>query len=445
MTRLGSGSLRSSTSLRRVSAEWLARLPKGQREAFLESLTPDEKEALLYRWEFWARSNQLPPDGEWRFWLLLAGRGFGKSRTGAEWVRRMAWEMPGSRGALVGRTAGDVRDVMVDGESGILAISPRWFRPVYEPSKRRLRWPNGSIATTYSADEPDQLRGPQHHWAWCDELAAWRHPEAFDQLKFGLRLGRSPRCVITTTPRPVAHIRALLQDPSCRVTRGSTYDNRANLPEAFLAEILARYKGTRLGRQEINAEVLDDNPGALWQRATLDGSRVSHAPELMRVVVGVDPAASSGEDAAETGIVVAGVAMVGGVTHGYVLDDRSVRGTPAAWAKQAVATYHAFRANLIVAEANQGGEMVRHTIRTEDRSVPVELVHASRGKQARAEPVSSLYEQGKVHHVGIFPTLEDQMCEWVPGEGESPDRVDALVWALTKLMVAGRDRTLRTW
>lgn len=362
-----------------------------------------------------------------------------------EWAIARAWQYPGSRGALVARTASDVRDVLVEGESGILNVSHPDRRPRWEPSKRRLVWPNGSIATTYTGDEPDQLRGPQHHWAVCDELAAWRRPEAWDMLMMGLRLGDDPRVVVATTPRPVPHIKALLAAPTTVVTRGSTYDNLANLAPAFAAEIIRRYEGTRLGRQELLAEMLDDNPGALWTRATLEASRVSQAPALVRVAVGVDPSVTSGEDAAETGIVVAGIARQGAVLHGYVLDDRSIRGTPAAWAKQAVAAYHAFRANLIVAEANQGGEMVRHTIRTEDRSVPVELVHASRGKAARAEPVSSLYEQGKVHHVGMFPTLEDQMCEWVPGEGESPDRVDALVWALTKLMVAGRDRTLRTW
>ncbi len=357
----------------------------------------------------------------------------------------MAWRLPGSRGALVARTTGDVRDVIVEGESGILAVSPPWFRPKWEPSKRRLTWQNGSLATTYSGDEPDQLRGPQNHWAWCDELAAWRHQDTFDQLKFGLRLGRAPQCIITTTPRPTPHIKALLKEPACRVTRGSSYDNRLNLPPAFFADILARYEGSRLGRQEIHAEVLDDNPGALWTRAVLDAGRVSKAPELTQIVVAVDPPITSGEGAAEAGIVVVGVAKVGVVLHGYVLDDRSVRGTPAVWAKQAVAAFYAFRANLIVAEANQGGEMVAHTIRTEDRSVPVEMVHASRGKQTRAEPVSALYEQGRVHHVGSFPALEDQQCEWVPGEGESPDRVDAAVWGLTRLMVTGRDRVLRSW
>ncbi len=422
----------------------MARLPPEQRQAFLGSLSAEEKERLLYHWPFWARDSQLPPEGEWQFWLLLAGRGFGKSRTGAEWVREQASRHPGSRGALVARTAGDVRDVMVEGESGLLAISPPDFQPHYEPSKRRLTWPNGTIATTYSGDKPDQLRGPQHHWAWCDELAAWRHPEAFDQLRFGMRLGDNPRCVITTTPRPVKHIRELMADRSCVVTRGSSYDNRGNLSPVFFADIIRKYEGTRLGRQELNAELLDDNPWALWQRSRIEALRVEKHPELTRVVVAIDPAATSTEEANDTGIVVAGIARVGNDVHGYVLDDLSRHASPDGWARAAVEAYHARQADRIVAETNQGGEMVEHTIHTVDRRVSYKGVHASRGKQTRAEPVAALYEQGKVHHVGCFPLLEDQMCEWVPGE-ESPDRMDALVWALTDLMLTGRDRTLRSY
>lgn len=381
-------------------------------------------------WVERARANQLPPPGDWRVWLILAGRGWGKTKTVVEWAQEQALRMPGSRGAVVARTAADARDVLVDGESGFLALGKD--APVHESSKRRLTWRNGSIATLYSAEEPSALRGPQHHWGVCDELAAWKFPEAYDQLLFGLRLGRSPRVVVATTPRPTPLVKKLLADPMVHVTRGSTYENRANLAPAFFSQIIVQYEGTRLGRQELNAELLDDAPGALWRREDIDAARVTKAPELRLVVVGVDPAATSGESAAETGIVAAGLGVDG---HYYVLDDRSVRATPDGWARQAVALYHGLRADRIVAEVNQGGEMVTATIRTVDKAVPVRPVRATRGKRTRAEPVAALYEQRRVHHVGLLGTLEDQMCSWEPGVGDSPDRVDALVWACTDLMI----------
>jgi len=422
--------------LPRVSAGWLLSQPRETRDAFLAALTPQDKERLNCHWPFWARDAQLPPPGEWRYWLLLAGRGFGKSRTGAEWAIEQARRHPKSRGALVARTAADVRDVMVEGESGIMAISPPSFRPRYEPSKRRLTWPNGSQATTFSGDEPAALRGPQHHWGWCDELASWRYPEAWDMFLLGLRLGKDPRCVITTTPKPVPHIRELVKDPNTHVTRGSTYENFANLAPAFIDRVIRRFEGTRLGRQELNAELLDDNPGALWKREWIDRDRVSKAPELQRIVVAVDPATTSAEGSADTGIVVAGIAKVGGIIHGYVLDDRSLHASPARWAAQVVAAYNTYKADRIVGEANQGGDMVEHTIRSVEggQKLSYKKVHASRGKHTRAEPISALSEQGLVHHVGAFPELEDQLCQWEPGE-DSPDRLDAMVWALTDLMV----------
>ncbi len=402
----------------------------------LASLTPNEVAALEYDWPFWARPNQLPPEGDWRTWLLLAGRGFGKTRTGAEWVRSIT----STRGriALVAPTAADVRDVIVEGESGILAISPRWNRPVYEPSKRRLTWPNGAMATCYSADEPERLRGPQHDAAWCDELAAWRYPEAWDMLMFGLRLGEDPRCCVTTTPKPIKLIRDLLRDASTAVVRGSTYDNRANLADAFMAQIVRKYEGTRLGRQELNAEMLDDVPGALWKREDIDAPRISVAPASMRrIVVAIDPATTSGEDSDETGIIVAGLGIDG---YGHVLADLTCRETPQRWAEIAVKAYADFEADRIVAEDNQGGEMVEHTIRTVASRVSYARVHAKRGKVLRAEPVSALYEQHRVRHVGSLPQLEDQMCGFTADfdpkkAGYSPDRVDALVYALTELMV----------
>lgn len=396
--------------------------------------SPEAECALLYAWEFWARPTQLEPRGDWSTWLISAGRGFGKTRTGAEWVRRRA-RNPRARIALVGATASDVRDVMVEGESGILAISPPWERPVYEPSKRRITWPNGALATTYSADEPDRLRGPQHTDAWADETAAWRYAEAWDQLQFGLRLGGNPRAVVTTTPRPTDLIRTLLADPSTVVTRGSTFANRANLAPQFLARILAKYRGTRLGRQELYAELLDDTPGALWNYTQIEELRVKHHAGLKRIVVAIDPSTTSDAESAECGIVAAGL---GEDDHGYVLEDVSGVLSPDAWARRAVGAYERLEADRIVAEVNNGGDLVETVIRTVDKNVSYSAVHASRGKHTRAEPVAALYEQKKVHHVGGFAKLEDQMCTWDAVSGQkSPDRMDALVWALTELMIGG--------
>lgn len=392
-------------------------------------------EAARYDWCAHARPEQLPPPGAWRVWLLLAGRGFGKTRTGAEWVREVARATPTARIALVAATASDVRDVIVEGESGLLAISPPHERPMYEPSKRRLTWPNGALATTYSADEPDRLRGPQHSHAWTDELAAWRFPDAWDQLMLGLRLGADPRVVVTTTPRPTALVRQLVAAPTTHTTRGSTYDNRANLAPAFIEQIVAKYEGTRLGRQELEAEILDDAPGALWKRPMIDDARIAHAPDLVRVVVAVDPAVSARATSDETGVVVAGVDRAG---HGYILEDLSGRYSPAEWAALVVDAYARHRADRIVAEANQGGALVEANIRTASPNVAVELVHATRGKAVRAEPVAALYEQRRVHHVGVLAALEDQLTGWDPTTAErSPDRLDALVWALTSLLVDG--------
>lgn len=388
-----------------------------------------ERSRYLLWNSLYARPEQLPPPGDWTTWIYLAGRGAGKTRAGSEWVRAQIESGACRRMALVARTPADVRDVMVEGESGILAVSPPWFRPAWNPSIRRLTWPNGAIATTYSSYEPDQLRGPQHDGAWADELCSWRYPETWDQLQFGLRLG-NPRVFVSTTPRPSPLLKRLLAARDTVVTRGTTYDNLANLAPRFREEIIARYEGTRLGRQELLAEILEDAEGALWQQARIDELRVKEAPALARVVVAVDPATTSGKGADETGIVVAGVAANG---HGYVLEDLSMRGTPHAWGSRAVMAYHSHRADRLVAETNNGGEMVELTIRTIDPQVSYRAVTASRGKVTRAEPVAALYEQGKVHHVGSFPELEDQMCQWTPGES-SPDRLDALVWALTEVM-----------
>lgn len=410
-------------------------------EAALCALTPEEKAAYLYSWKAWARPNQLPPEGDWRVWLLLSGRGYGKTRAGAEWVRTQVEEGHRKRIALVGPTAGDTRDTMVEGDSGILSVSRPNFRPVYEPSKRRLTWPNGAIATMFSADRPDRLRGPQHDAAWCDELASWRYPEAWDMLLFGLRLGRDPQAVVTTTPRPTRLIKGLLAKPSTVQTRGNTYENAANLAPGFFEDIIAAYEGTNLGRQEIYGEVIEDIAGALWVRAWLDDLRVSKAPELARVVVAIDPAVTSEPGSDETGIVVVGCDDSDPV-QGYVLDDLSGRYKPEEWARIAINAYRRHKADRIIGEANNGGDLIESVIRTVEPTVSYRKVHASRGKYVRAEPVSTLYQKGRVHHVGLFGTLEDQMCNMTPDMDRrimgSPDRVDALVWGFWALMVGRR-------
>jgi predicted phage terminase large subunit-like protein len=403
--------------------------------ARLARLPPAQAAVLRRRWDVWGRPDQQAPPGAWRTWLILAGRGWGKSRTGAEWVRAQATSGRASRIALVARTAADVRDVIVEGESGILAISPPHERPIWEPSRRRLTWPGGTIATTYSAEEPDQLRGPQHDAAWCDELAAWRYPDAWDQLQMGLRLGSDPRVVVTTTPRPTPLVRALVASSTTVVTRGRTADNARNLAPGVVEALAARYAGTRLGRQELDGEILDDAPGALWRRAQIDAARhAGPAPALRRIVVGVDPAASATAQSDETGIVVAGLGHDGRV---YVLDDRSGTYSPEQWAARVVAAYREHRADRVVAEVNQGGDMVASVLRAVDASLPLSTVHARRGKALRAEPVAALYEQGRVSHVGALARLEDQMCAWDPtGDDRSPDRIDALVYAVSDLLVA---------
>jgi phage terminase large subunit-like protein len=418
--------------------DWLILQPAPLRNDAIRSLPEELAITFPHHWGIWGRPEQFAPPGDWRVWLLLAGRGFGKTRVGAEHVRARVIAREASRLALVAPTAADARNVMVEGESGILAISPSHELPHYEPSKRRLTWPNGAIATLYSAEEPQRLRGPQHDGAWCDELAAWRYPETWDMLMFGLRLGRDPRAVVTTTPRPTKLIKSLVADPTVKLTRGTTYENRRWLAPAFFAQIVRKYEGTRLGRQELLAEILEDVPGALWSRGVIEACRAVTAPaELARIVVAIDPAASAGADADETGIVVAGKDASG---RGWVLADASGRYQPAEWARIAIAAFRAHAADRIVAEVNNGGDMVAATLRMIDPTVPFRAVRAARGKVARAEPVAALYEQGRVRHFGAFPELEDQMCAFAGDfdratAGYSPDRVDALVWALSDLLV----------
>jgi phage terminase large subunit-like protein len=422
----------------------------------LSSLSEEELAELRWHWRFWARPNQIAPEGDWNTWLVMAGRGFGKTRMGSEWIRENVcgtsplapspsrWE----RIALVAETAADARDVMVLGDSGILASHPKDFRPDWSPTNRCLTWPNGTKAWVYNATEPDQLRGPQHHAAWVDELAKFRYmQETWDQLQFGLRLGDHPRALITTTPRPMPLIKRLQDAENTVVTKGATLDNKANLAQNTVKALYDRYGGTRLGRQELDGEILTDIPGALWNRDIIDASRLREVPEnLERVYVAVDPAVTNTENSDEHGIVVVGLARdAEGYARGYVLEDGSMRGNPEDWAKKAVSLYRSWSADKIIAEKNQGGLMVESTLKAVDRSVPVELVTATRGKVVRAEPISALYEQGRVHHCGRFDVLEDQMClfsiDYVRSASNgSPDRVDALVWGLTKIFdkITGR-------
>jgi phage terminase large subunit-like protein len=395
-----------------------------------------------------AHPHQEPPEhanggGPWTTWLMLGGRGAGKTRLGAEWVRALAHGVPpyaehrAFNIALVGETAHDVREVMIEGPAGIMQMSPPRERPTWSPTRRRLEWDNGAVARAFSADDPDQLRGPQFDAAWCDELAKWRQAEeAFDMLQFGLRLGPRPRQLITTTPRPIPLIKRLVADARTAVTRAPTQANAAHLSPAFLGEVLGRYAGTRLGRQEIDGEIIEDRDDALWSRAMIEACRVREAPPLQRIVVGIDPPVSSRQGADACGIVAAGVAENGCV---YVLEDATARGlAPDAWAMRAIAVYRRLQADTLVAEVNQGGEMVRAVLRQVDASVPLKCVHAVRMKWVRAEPVAAMYAQGKVKHVGApFIALEDEMCDFGSGglsSGRSPDRLDALVYAVTDLM-----------
>lgn len=414
-----------------------ASMPPASLEAELKKLSVAELEALAYDWKQWARPEQLAPPGDWTTWLILAGRGFGKTRTGAEQVyafRRQGFK----RINLIGPTADDVRDAMIEGESGILSVGFPHERPKYRSSIRQLEWPDGSISLLFSAEEPDRLRNKQSEKIWADEVAAWRYDQdAWDQAMFGLRLGGHPQVIATTTPRPTKFIKALMADPTTHVTRGTSYDNRSNLAPGFFARIIKKYENTRLGRQELNAEVLKDNPGALWKMTDIDDTRIDQRREYVRIVVAIDPAASSNPDSDETGIVVAGQ-CAHDHEHFDVLEDASGIYTPDQWAARSVELYHQWEADRIIGEGNNGGEMIESVIRHKDANVSYSMVWASRGKQVRAEPISALYEQHRVHHVGIFPKMEDELTDWDPKAGmPSPNRLDADVWALTELSTEG--------
>jgi phage terminase large subunit-like protein len=435
-----------------VTAADLRLLGDEQLEEYLSELTPKQLDEISHSYEFWARPTQLEPEGNtWNTWLFNAGRGAGKTWTGSNWVRHRV-KRGDKRIACVAPTKGDVRRVMVEGESGFLNMcwagdktyrgAPMGF-PEWSPTNNTLTWENGATATFFSAEDPDRLRGPQFHAAWCDEVSSWRNQQdVWDMLQFTLRLGKHPRVMVTTTPKPTKLMRKLIKADSTFITGGSTFDNSANLASTFLSKIKEDYEGTRLGRQELYAEMLEEAEGALWTTEVLDAAldetiedRVEFATTLQRVVISIDPAITSNQESDLTGIIVAGLDING---KGYVLEDHTGRYTPQGWAAKAISLYHEFSADRIVAERNQGGDMVRATLTSEDESVPIRLVHASRGKFARAEPVSALYEQGKVRHAKGLDDLEVQMRTWEPlGSIGSPDRLDAMVWALTDLMLNG--------
>ena len=422
--------------------EELIELPEEERLKRLRSLSPEQARLIQYKWDIWGRSEQRPPPGDWSAWLIMAGRGFGKTRAGAEWVRALARD-PAARIALVGATLGEARAVMVEGDSGVLAVCPPGQVPVYEPSLRRLQWPGGAEATLFSAQEPEALRGPQHSHAWCDEIAKWdnageRALRCWDNLLLGLRLGEHPRMLATTTPRAVPLLRRVRDADGTVTVNGKSEANLDNLPRRFLDGIRRAYGGTALGRQELDGELLEDIEGALWSRALLEHCRTAAGADAVRrrTVIGVDPPASATGDAC--GIVVAALLEDGTAA---VLADASVeQASPERWARAVANAAREWQADRVVAETNQGGAMVASVLRAADVSLPLKLVHASKGKVARAEPVAALYEAGRVRHAGVFPKLEDELCGLMAGggyegSGRSPDRADALVWALTELML----------
>jgi phage terminase large subunit-like protein len=419
-----------------ITAEQLVAMPADEMHATLRKWNRNKVGLHDVDWHFWRREGQKPPRTDWRVWLVMAGRGFGKTRMGAEWVNEIAWEHPGVRIALIGATLVEARQVMVEGESGMLSLSGGALLN-WEPSLRRLVWPNGSTATLYSAVEPESLRGPQHHYAWADEIAKWGcGVAAWDNLMLGLRLGDRPQAMATTTPRPVPLVKRLVGEKGVAISTGRTTDNLHNLSTDFIVAVDTLYGGTRLGRQELDGELIEDIEGALWTRDILEACRVVEAPALRRIVIGVDPPITAGGD--DCGIVVVGRGVD---DKAYVLADHSVSGrSPEGWARAVAAAAELWNADRVVAEGNQGGEMVESTLRAADLAMPIKRVHARVGKVARAEPVAALYEAKRAHHVGTFPALEDQLCGLITGgryegPGRSPDRADALVWAMSEVML----------
>ena len=436
-------------------------LPVSDRIELIDSMNEREAKTLYYDWRFWARPEQVEPKGLGaigRFiWFSKSGRGAGKTRQFAEWVIEKVRDHGYRYISLVGAASDEVRTIMIEGESGILNCSPPWFMPDYEPSKKRVTWPNGAVAQIYYGSEPDKARGAQSDLVWCDELAKWKYPEdTFDNVLLGLRLGKNPLCGVSTTPRPTKFIKELVRRPEVIVTEGKTMDNIDNLAPPFIQTVIRKYVGTRLGLQELDGRLLDDNQNALWKRQWIDATRIKYndLPQLWRVVVPIDPAVTSTETSDEIGIVPTGEGpppAIHGVRfpdmpHYYILDDFSLKGTPLEWGSKAITAYHHWKADRIIGETNNGGDLIESNLKNIDRNIPYAGVHASRGKVTRAEPISALYEQGRVHHVGTFGDLEDEQCEWEPGM-PSPSRLDSVVWGISWLMkkeIVDAPKTKRT-
>jgi phage terminase large subunit-like protein len=445
--------MKPSDFIAKLSSGLSASRNAGTLKQDLAEFAPAHAAEIVAYWPMWARPAQMPPEAtdggaRWRVWLFMGGRGAGKTRAGAEWVRAKALGLSplgvigAHRIALVGETISEVRRVMVEGVSGILSVHGSLHRPCFEPSKGRLVWPSGAIAEMFSAEDPDGLRGPQFDAAWCDEVAKWRHPQkAWDMLQLALRLGPLPQMVATTTPRPIPLLKKLLGEEGTVVTRAATADNADCLAPTFIAEMTRRFSGTALGRQELLGELVDDTSGALWRRDWIEAHRASCAPELSTVVVAVDPPVTATAASDACGIVVAGLGPDG---RAYVVDDRSLKGRePVVWARAVIAAYSDYMADRVVAEVNQGGDLVVTVLRQIDANVAVRKVRATRGKWLRAEPIAALYAQGRVAHVGTFAALEDELCAFGAdglAKGRSPDRLDALVWALTDLMIGTSGR-----
>lgn len=429
--------------MQRITIEDIKKCPEAI-SYIKNNLNARQAEQLLKDWSIFARKEQLPPKGDWFIWLFLGGRGAGKTRTGAEWIRRKVME-GAKRIAFIGATAADVRDVMIEGESGILACCSdydvdlkgnKMGVPIYEPSKRRLTWGNGAQVSAFSAEKPDRLRGPQHDTMWADEIAAWQYADAWNLAMFGLRLGEKPQVFVSTTPKPVKVLKDLIKNEGCTITRATTYDNKSNLAASFFKQIIRGYEGSPLGQQELMGEMLDAAETAFWDRERLNKSRLSRDQlnlNLVKIAIGVDPAVTAHENSDETGIIVAGIDQN---NNGYILEDGSGKYKPLDWARKVVSLQKKWRVQTIIAEGNQGGDLVAANIRTVDPGAPVQIVRATRGKAARAEPVATLFYAERIFLLGNFPRLEEQMCTWEPyGKGASPDRVDAMVWVFTYLMI----------
>lgn len=439
--------LAEAHTLKMSRAEQLAALPKEQRNAILSQFSSGQLDLLNCDWDFFARPAQKIPSDPFVIWLILAGRGFGKTRTGAETI--IEWQNPSKQTsspltvkgftnfALIGQTTADVRDVMLEGDSGILTVSPFYNKPRYIASRRVVEWPNGAQAHLYSGDEPDQLRGPQHMKGWLDELVKFKYAQAtWDMFEFGLRLGQNPQAVVTTTPKPTKLLKSIVADSDTLVTRGSSYDNMGNLSPQFIKRIIKKYEGTKLGEQELYGEILDDYEGALWTIANIEEHRISHAPSCERVVVAIDPAVTNKDESDETGIVVGGRDKY---KRAFVTEDLSGKYDVEEWARIVVDAYRKNRADAIVAEVNNGGDLITAVIKNIDSTINVETVWATRDKYTRATPASAMYKQGRVHHVGVFNELETELTEWMPGE-KSPNRLDACVWLITDLLLGEEEK-----